>query len=86
MKDANKKNRSRLIYGKLRPSYDLTDRLAEILANLVQEEPDYAAITSQLAGVSMCAYENGSNSIDDNGDDVGDELERFQDCFLNYDC
>lgn len=74
MKDANKKNRSRLIYGKLRPSYDLTDRLTEILANLVQEEPDYAAITAQLAGVSMCAFENGYNSVDDNGDDLGDDV------------
>ena len=82
MKDASKKKRSTWIYVRT----EKADRLADVLAGHLQDEPDYNSILANLVGCTMCAYENGSNSIDDNGDDVGDELERFQDYFLNYDC
>lgn len=83
MQDAKeKKNRTRWLYGKL----DRADKLTNILSGLLQEEPDYNSIVAELVGCSMCSYENGSNSIDDNGADIGDELERLQDLLLEYDC
>ena len=53
----------------LRPDYDLTDDYGD----LWELEPDYAAIMAELAGCSMVAWEQGSNSIDDNGADYGDD-------------
>lgn len=35
---------------------------------------EYNELMAQLAGVSMCAWENGYNSIDDNGADFGDDV------------
>ena len=55
----------------LRPDYDLTDDYADLL----DAEPDYAAIMAELAGCSMVAWESGSNSIDDNGADYGDGVD-----------
>jgi len=73
MKDAKKnakKNRKKATYlfARLRPEYDLTDVLAELLA----EEPDYNQIVADLAGVSMVAVETGSYTVD--GDDNGNDL------------
>ena len=71
MKDAQKKNKkSTYLFARLRPSYDLTDVLADLLA----DEPDYNRLTAELAGVSMVAVERGEYNVDDNGDDVGDNV------------
>lgn len=71
-KDAQKKNKkSTYLFARLRPSYDLTDVLAELLA----DEPDYTRLTAELAGVSMVAVERGEYNVDDNGDDVGDNVD-----------
>lgn len=64
MKDA----KTRFLYGKIGSS----DRLADVLAELLQEEPDYDSIVAEIVGCSMCYYQNGYNSIDDNGADFGD--------------
>ena len=53
----------------LRPDYDLTDDYADLL----DAEPDYAAVMAELAGCSMVALEAGANDIDDNGADTGDD-------------
>ena len=53
----------------LRPDYDMTDDYGD----LFDLEPDYAAIMAELAGCSMVAWESGSNDIDDNGADAGDD-------------
>lgn len=76
MKDANKKNRkpgkkATYLFARFRPSYDLTDVLADLLA----EEPDYNRLTAELAGVSMVAVEKGEYTVDDNGDDLGDNVD-----------
>ena len=61
----------------LRPDYDLTDDYADLL----DAEPDYAAIMAELAGCSMVAWESGSNSIDDNGADYGDDVTADDYCY-----
>lgn len=61
-------NVSRYLYGKLRKPYDLTDVLAELL----QDEPDYNRVAASLAGCSMVAVERGEWGVDDSGDDLGD--------------
>lgn len=72
MKDAKKKNKkSTYLFARLRPSYDLTDVLTELLA----DEPDYTRLTAELAGVSMVAVERGEYSVDESGDDVGDNVD-----------
>ena len=75
MKDANKKNRKNkkatYLFARLRPSYDLTDVLAELLT----DEPDYTRLTAELAGVSMVAVERGDYTVDDNGNDLGDNVD-----------
>jgi len=72
MKDAKKKNKkSTYLFARLRPSYDLTDVLAELLT----DEPDYTRLTAELAGVSMVAVERGDYTVDDNGNDLGDNVE-----------
>ena len=69
MKDAKKRNsKTRFLYGKIGSS----DRLADVLAELIQDEPDYNLILAELVGCSMCSYQNGYDSIDDNGADFGD--------------
>lgn len=72
MKDAQKKNHKKatFLFARLRPSYDLTDVLADLLA----DEPDYTRLTAELAGVSMVAVERGEYNVDDNGDDLGDNV------------
>lgn len=71
MKDPNKKNRKKKSpFSFLRPSYDLTDVLADILA----EEADYRVITARLAGCSMVAIERNDYTVDGNGDDLGDDV------------
>ena len=72
MKDAQKKNKkSTYLFARLRPSYDLTDVLTELLA----DEPDYNRLTAELAGVSMVAVERGNYTVDDNGNDLGDNVD-----------
>ena len=72
MKDAQKKNKkSMYLFARLRPSYDLTDVLAELLA----DEPDYTRLTAELAGVSMVAVQRGDIYCDESGDDVGDGVD-----------
>lgn len=72
MKDAQKKNKkSTYLFARLRPSYDLTDILADLLA----DEPDYNRLTAELAGVSMVAVERGEYTVDESGDDVGDGVD-----------
>lgn len=80
MKDAKnqnlKKNRkpgkkATYLFARLRPSYDLTDVLAELLT----DEPDYTRLTAELAGVSMVAVERGDYTVDDNGNDLGDNVD-----------
>ena len=39
---------------------------------------EYNEVMAQLAGISMCAWETGRNSIDENGADFGD--------LFDYDC
>lgn len=72
MKDPNKKNqkKKKSPFSFLRPSYDLTDVLADILA----EEADYRVITARLAGCSMVAIERNDYTVDDNGNDLGDDV------------
>ena len=55
----------------LRPDYDLTDDYGD----LFELEPDYAAIMAELAGCSMVAWESGYNDVDDNGSDLGDDVD-----------
>lgn len=70
MQDAKKRSpKTRFLYGRI----ENCDKLADVLAELLQDEPDYNSIVAELVGCSMCSYENGSNSIDDNGSDVGDD-------------
>ena len=72
MKDAQKKNKkSTYLFARLRPSYDLTDVLTELLA----DEPDYNRLTAELAGVSMVAVQRGDIYCDESGDDVGDGVD-----------
>lgn len=69
-----KKDPKKSAYSKtcwLRPNYDLTDVLADILAT----EADYALIVAQLAGCSMVAAERYDFDVDDNGDDLGDNVD-----------
>ena len=61
----------------LRPDYDLTDDYGD----LWELEPDYAAIMAELAGCSMVAWESGSNDIDDNGADIGDDCNCDNYCY-----
>ena len=61
----------------LRPDYDLTDDYGD----LFDLEPDYAAIMAELAGCSMVAWESGSNDIDDNGADIGDDCNADNYCY-----
>lgn len=74
MKDPNKKNQNKKSKKSplsfLRPSYDLTDVLAEILS----EEADYRLITARLAGCSMVAMERNDYTVDGSGDDLGDDV------------
>lgn len=75
MKDPNKKNnqnkkKKKSPFSFLRPSYDLTDVLADILS----EEADYRVITARLAGCSMVAIERNDYTVDDNGNDLGDDV------------
>ena len=79
MKDPNKKNNQnnqnkkskKSPFSFLRPTYDLTDVLAEILA----EEADYRLITARLAGCSMVAMERNDYTVDGSGDDLGDNCD-----------
>lgn len=80
MKDAKKQNRkpnrkpgkkATYLFARLRPSYDLTDVLADLLA----DEPDYNRLTAELAGVSMVAVEKGEYTVDDDGNDLGDNVD-----------
>lgn len=64
--------KSRFLYGRIGNH----DKLAEVLAELLQDEPDYDSIVAELVGCSMCSYRNGRDSIDDNGDDIGDDYDR----------
>lgn len=74
MKDAQKKNKkSTYLFARLRPSYDLTDVLTELLA----DEPDYNRLTAELAGVSMVAVQRGDIYCDESGDDLGDDVENW---------
>ena len=69
-----KKDPKKSAYSKtcwLRPNYDLTDVLADILAT----EADYALIVAQLAGCSMVAAERYDFDVDDNGSDLGDDVD-----------
>lgn len=61
----------------LRPDYDLTDDYADLL----DAEPDYAAIMAELAGCSMVAWESGYNDVDDNGADLGDGIDADNYCY-----
>lgn len=74
MKDPNKKNQNKKSkkspFSFLRPSYDLTD----VLADLLSEEADYRVITARLAGCSMVAIERNDYTVDDNGNDLGDDV------------
>ncbi len=70
--------KSRFLYGRI----ENYDKLSEVLSELLQDEPDYDSIVAELVGCSMCCYQNGSDSIDDNGSDVGDNFDNG-DC-LNY--
>ena len=81
MKDANKKpnrkpnrkpgKKATYLFARLRPSYDLTDVLAELLT----DEPDYTRLTAELAGVSMVAVEKGEYTVDDDDNDLGDNVD-----------
>ncbi len=73
MKKDAKKNHKKATYlfARLRPSYDLTDILADLLA----DEPDYNRLTAELAGVSMVAVERGEYTVDDDGNDLGDNVD-----------
>lgn len=76
MKDPNKKNQNKSKkspFNFFRPSYDLTDVLAEILA----DEADYRLITARLAGCSMVAMERNDYTVDGNGDDLGDNCDNW---------
>lgn len=68
-----KNNRSKWLYCRLRPAYDLTDVLAELL----EEQPNMNAIAAELAGVSMVAMERGEYGVDESGDDFGDDCDKF---------
>lgn len=75
MKDPNKKSnqnkkKKKSPFSFLRPSYDLTDVLADILS----EEADYRVITARLAGCSMVAIERNDYTVDGSGDDLGDDV------------
>ena len=76
---ARTKTRTKTKWDWLRPDYDLTDDYGD----LFELEPDYAAIMAELAGCSMVAWESGSNSIDDNGADVGDDCNADADLCYN---
>ena len=77
-KKPNRKNRkATFLFARLRPSYDLTDVLADLLA----DEPDYTRLTADLAGVSMVAVERGEYTVDDDGNDLGDDY-NTNDCNL----
>lgn len=57
--------------------FNLTQFFDEEYKNIFQNDLsdyEYNALMAQLAGVSMCAFENGYNSVDDNGDDFGDDV------------
>lgn len=69
-KNNRKNNRSRWLYGRITP-----DRLTEVLAELLQEEPDYNAIIAEAVGCSMADWQRGEYSVDDSGDDFGDDLD-----------
>lgn len=74
MKKKNRKknprwNRSQWLFARMRPDYDLTDVLADLLA----DTPDYTQIAADLAGVSMVAVETGSYLVD--GDDNGNDYD-----------
>lgn len=72
MKDAKKRNgKTHFIYGRI----EKYDKLADVLAEMLEDEPDYNSIIANLAGCSMCNYEIGHDSIDDNGVDIGDDVD-----------
>jgi len=57
--------------------FNLTQFFDEEYINIFQNDLndyEYNALMAQLAGVSMCAFENGYNSVDDNGADLGDDV------------
>lgn len=71
MQDAKKKKeRSSWLYGKL----DRADKLTNILAELLEDEPDFDSIVAELVGCSMCDVERGDYTVDENGDDLGDSV------------
>ena len=74
---ARTKARKKTKWDWLRTDYDLT----EDYGDLFELEPDYAAIMAELAGCSMVAWEQGSNSIDDNGADTGDDCNADNYCY-----
>ena len=55
----------------IRPAYDGT----AIYAELNQEEADYVYIESQLRGIASALYELGLDSVDESGDDLGDNVD-----------
>lgn len=71
MQDAKKKKeRSNWLYGKL----DRADKLTNILAELLEDKPDFDSIVAELVGCSMCDVERGDYTVDENGDDLGDSV------------
>ena len=71
MQDAKeKKNRSKWLYGRI----DKADKLADVLEELLNDEPDYNSIVANLVGCSMCDVERGEYTVDDNGGDLGDNV------------
>ena len=68
-KEKEKKSRSRWLYGRI----DKADKLADVLEELLNDEPDYNSIVANLVGCSMCDIERGDYTVDENGSDVGDD-------------
>ena len=71
MQDAKKRSpKTRFLYGRI----ENCDKLADVLAELLQDEPDYNSIVAELVGCSMCDVERGEYTVDENGDDIGDSV------------
>ena len=56
-----------------RPSYDQTAYYAESY----NDEADYIRLESELRGIAAALYELGLDSVDESGDDVGDNVDNW---------
>lgn len=63
------KPKRRPLFPTFRPSYDQTEDYQEYF----EDDADYIRIVAALRGIAEALYELGLDSVDDNGNDIGDD-------------